>query len=77
MRIESGENMRLRERWFVQRTEWGPIDYNIVSKDHPDYDPKKVGPEVDVRWRPSMLRYGYPRSDLEWAVDVWGKRLWE
>lgn len=43
----------------------GPLDYNNVPPGHPDYEPDKVGPEVDVRWQPSNLRYGYHPDDLE------------
>lgn len=39
----------------------GPVDYNDgVSP----FDPSKLGPEVDVRWQPSRLRYGYDPKDL-------------
>jgi len=43
----------------------GPVDYNNVPADDPRYDPHKVGPGVDVRWLPDMLRYGYAVEDLE------------
>lgn len=43
----------------------GPVDYNNVPPDHPEYDPRSVGPEVDVRWQPSNLRYGYHPDELE------------
>lgn len=43
----------------------GPVDYNSCEPGHPDYDESKVGPEVDVRWKPSNLRYGYHADDLE------------
>jgi hypothetical protein len=43
----------------------GPMDYNNVPVGHQDYDPAKVGPEVNVRWQPSNLRYGYLPTDLE------------
>lgn len=60
-------------RWMVR--EFGrcvgvvecPTDYNNVNPGHPDYDPDKVGPEVDVRWLPSCLRYAYDPADLELA----------
>jgi hypothetical protein len=42
----------------------GFIDFNNVSKDHPDYDPDKVGPEIDVIWD-GKLRYAYNEDDLE------------
>ena len=47
----------------------GLLDYNNVPKDHPNYDPDKVGPEVNVRWQPSNLRYGYHPDDLEVVTD--------
>jgi hypothetical protein len=37
----------------------GPTDYNNCKPGDPDYNPAIVGPEVDVRWEPSGLRYGY------------------
>jgi hypothetical protein len=43
----------------------GPTDYNNCKPDAHDYDPAKVGPEVDVRWEPSNLRYAYLPEDLE------------
>ena len=43
----------------------GLIDYNNIAPDHHDYDPKKIGPEWDVRWQPSNLRYAYASEDLE------------
>lgn len=36
----------------------GPVDYGDT-----------VGPEVDVRWQPSRLRYAYHPSDLEEVTD--------
>lgn len=42
----------------------GLVDYNNVPKHDPTYDPTKVGPEVDVRWLPSKLRYAYRTDDL-------------
>lgn len=35
------------------------IDYNNVPPEHIDYDEDKIGPEMDVHWQPSNLRYGY------------------
>lgn len=32
-----------------------------------DYGGGRLGPEVDVRWEPSGLRYGYPPSLLDVA----------
>jgi hypothetical protein len=43
----------------------GPLDYNNCKPGEPGYDLAKVGPEIDVRWQPSNLRYGYHPSDLE------------
>ena len=42
----------------------GPIDWNNVPPDHPAYDPSKVGPDIDVMWQPSNLRYGYDPDHL-------------
>jgi hypothetical protein len=42
----------------------GPTDYN---NDGEPRDPAKVGPEVDVRWQPSNLRYAYDPKHLERA----------
>jgi hypothetical protein len=41
----------------------GATDYNVMGDS--SYDPAKVGPEVDVRWQPSNLRYAYDPEDLE------------
>jgi hypothetical protein len=43
----------------------GLLDYNNCKPGDPDYDSSKLGPEVDVRWQPSNLRYGYDPEDLE------------
>lgn len=45
----------------------GPVDFNRVPPEHPDYDKEKIGPEIDVRWLPTKLRYAYAISDLELA----------
>lgn len=38
-----------------------PVDFNNNGENDPD----KIGPEVDVRWKPSNLVYGYlPERDL-------------
>lgn len=37
----------------------GPIDFNTCSEDYPDYDKNKIGPELDVKWSPYNLKYGY------------------
>lgn len=42
----------------------GPTDFNNVPRTDPAWDPEKVGPEVDVRWQPSNLRYAYDPDDL-------------
>lgn len=39
----------------------GPVDYNSPGT---PFDPVKLGPEVDVRWQPSNLRYGYDPEHL-------------
>lgn len=43
----------------------GPTDYNQCAPTDAGYDPAKIGPEVDVRWQPSNLRYAYHPSELE------------
>lgn len=43
----------------------GLTNFNNVPVGHPDYYDYKVGPEFDVRWQPSNLRYAYPESALE------------
>lgn len=43
----------------------GPMDFNTCKPGEAGYDPAKVGPEVDVRWQPSKLRYGYHPDDLD------------
>lgn len=43
------------------------LDYNNVQPDDPAYDPNKVGPEFNVRWAPSNLRYGYHPNNLRLA----------
>ena len=43
----------------------GLTDNNNCSPDDANYDPSHTGPEVDVRWQPSNLRYAYPPEDLE------------
>lgn len=43
----------------------GLMDYNNCEPGDPAYDASKLGPEVDVRWQPSNLRYGYASEDLE------------
>lgn len=40
----------------------GPVDYNTPGT---PFDAEKLGPELDVRWQPSNLRYGYDPNDLE------------
>lgn len=39
----------------------GPVDYNAPGAAS---DPAKLGPELDVRWQPSNLRYGYAPEHL-------------
>ncbi len=43
----------------------GLIDYNNCNPSDAEYDQAKIGPEVNVRWLPSNLRYGYHPDDLE------------
>jgi len=43
------------------------LDYNNVKPGDPAYDPNKVGPEFNVRWSPSNLRYGYHPDNLTLA----------
>ena len=40
-------------------------DYNNCLPNDSSYDVRKVGPEWDVRWQPSNLRYAYSEEDLE------------
>jgi len=42
-------------------------DYNNCGPSDPTYDLRKLGPEFDVRWQPSNLRYSYNPEDLESA----------
>jgi hypothetical protein len=42
----------------------GLTDYNNVPPGHADYESDKVGPELDVRWEPSGLRYAYALANL-------------
>ena len=63
--IESGSEAHVLEFGHCEGVVLGPLDYNNVPKGHKDYDENKVGPEVDVRWQPSGLKYGYdPDKDL-------------
>lgn len=39
----------------------GLVDYN---NDGEPYDPTKIGPELNVRWEPDNLRYGYHPKHL-------------
>lgn len=43
----------------------GFVDYNNCQPSDPAYDVRKIGPEVEVRWRPSMLRYAYHPDQLQ------------
>lgn len=40
-----------------------PLDYNAPG----EKDPRKIGPELNVRWRPSRLRYAYHPAHLQRA----------
>jgi len=46
----------------------GLVDYNYDSRSA--HDPERVGPELDVRWQPSNLRYAYHPNQLIPADDV-------
>ena len=39
----------------------GFVNYNNDGEN----DPEKIGPELNVRWQPSNLRYGYDVENLE------------
>ena len=77
-----GDTSDLRESCMVCSTEHvlefggcvgvvlGPTDYNNSKPGEPGYDFAKVGPEVDVRWLPSNLRYAYNPADLVPTVDA-------
>ena len=41
------------------------LDYNNVPKTHPDHNPALIGPEWNVRWQPSNLRYAYVAEELD------------
>lgn len=43
----------------------GWTDYNNCRLDDPEYNLGKLGPEVDVRWQPSNLRYCYDPKQLD------------
>lgn len=43
----------------------GFTDYNNCKPGDPAWDPSKVGPEVDVYWEPSRIRFCYLPSQLE------------
>jgi hypothetical protein len=47
----------------------GAVDFNNCKPGDPEYDETKLGPEIDVRWQPSNLRYGYPPEDLELTAE--------
>lgn len=48
----------------------GPTDFNPCHPGEDGYDLNKLGPEVDVRWLPSNLRYAYHPKYL---VQVFSK----
>lgn len=68
--IETGSSDHVKEFGECVGHIEGYVDYNDVPKDDPGWDPTKIGPEVDVRWQPSNLRYAYARSDLVPADEV-------
>lgn len=46
------------------------MDYNNCAPTDPEYDISKIGPEVDVRWQPSNLRYAYHPTQLCLVEEV-------
>lgn len=42
----------------------GMMDYNNCASTDPEYDIAKIGPEIEVRWQPSNLRYAYHPTQL-------------
>jgi len=52
----------------------GPIDLNNCKPGEPGYDEAKIGPEVDVRWKPHNLRYAYHPDDLE-LMDISSRQM--
>lgn len=61
----NGSRDHVREFGRCEGIVQGLTDYNNCSPSDPSYDPKKMGPEFDVRWEPSGLRYAYDPKDLE------------
>lgn len=53
--LAGGSEEHLREFGDCIGEVEGFVDFNNQGEN----DPSKVGPEAEVRWRPSMLRYGY------------------
>lgn len=43
----------------------GLVDYNTCKPGESGYEIEKLGPDWDVRWQPSNLRYGYEEKWLE------------
>lgn len=42
----------------------GTVEDLINYNSNGENDKNKIGPEFNVRWKPSMLRYGYNPKDL-------------
>lgn len=61
---DSGSGRHVAEFGDCEGVVIGPLDYNNCSPGDPGYDAARVGPEVDVRWQPSGLRYGYHPDEL-------------
>lgn len=48
----------------------GLMDLNNCPPGDPNYEDSKVGPELDVRWQPSRLKYGYHPKYLTLVTSV-------
>lgn len=62
--IKNGSKEHVREFNNCIGVVQGLTDYNNCKPGDPKYDQDKVGPEVDVRWQPSNLRYAYAIEKL-------------
>jgi hypothetical protein len=61
----NGSEEHVREFGRCKGIVIGPQDYNNCSPEDPEYDPEKVGPEIQVRWQPSGLLYSYDSKHLK------------
>jgi hypothetical protein len=61
----SGSRAHIREFGRCIGVSQGLTEHNNVLMRDPGYDFNKLGPEIDVRWEPSNLRYAYAFEDLE------------